>query len=283
MQEEDNTLTLELIEKYIFYLWEQERAENTVKKYSHDIKAFYRWLDGRPVTKPVLMEWKEHLISSYAPASVNSMLAAVNGFLQFTDWKGLSVKPLRIQKSLFCDESKELSEKEYIRLVEAARKEGNERLLLILQTICATGIRVSELKFITAEAVQTGKTKISNKGKQRTVFLPGKLCSLLKRYLQKERRTKGAVFVTRTGKPVDRSNIWRDMKKLCKGAEIEPSKVFPHNLRHLFARTYYAFEKDIARLADILGHSSINTTRIYTMESGKIHARQIDRLGLVIT
>lgn len=283
MQEQDNTLTLELIEKYIFYLREQERAENTVKKYSHDIRSFYRWLDGRLVTKKILVEWKEYLTTSYTPASVNSMLAAINGFLQFMDWKELAVKPLKIQKSLFCDEDKELNEKEYVRLVETARGEGNERLMLILQTICATGIRISELKFITAEAVQTGRTQISSKGKQRTIFLPVKLCSLLKKYLKKEKRTTGAVFVTRTGKLIDRSNIWRDMKKLCKGAEIEPSKVFPHNLRHLFARTYYAIEKDIARLADILGHSSIDTTRIYTMESGKIHARQMDKMGLVIT
>lgn len=238
MQEENYTLTLEVIEKYVFYLWEQERAENTIQKYRHDMKVFYQWLDGRPITKTVLIKWKEHLAAVYAPVSVNSMLASLNGFLQFMDWKELAIKPLKIQKPLFCNEDKELTKKEYVLLVKTARKEGNERLALILQTICATGIRVSELKFITVQAVLAGHAEISNKGKQRRVFLPDKLRNMLKKYLKSIGRKKGAVFVTRTGKPVDRSNIWRDMKKLCEGADVEPSKVFPHNLRHLFARTY---------------------------------------------
>lgn len=198
-------------------------------------------------------------------------------------WNDLIVKPLKIQKSLFRDESRELSYNEYKRLVLAAENAGNRRLSLVVQTICATGIRVSELQFITVEAVRTGRTEIANKGKRRTIFLPDKLRRILTKYMKENGIKEGAVFTTRTGKPLDRSNIWRDMKALCESAGVDSSKVFPHNLRHLFARTYYSIEKDLSRLADILGHSNINTTRIYTMESGVVHARQIERLGLTIT
>lgn len=283
MQDNVNILMPELIEEYITHLWEQERAGNTVLKYRRDLMALCKWLDGRPLEKSTLVGWKEYLVTVYAAASVNSMLAALNGFLHFMGWQEFAVKQLKIQKNLFCDEDRELTREEYIRLVEAAKKAGNERMSFILQTICATGIRVSELKYITAETVRLGRAEISNKGKIRTVFLPGKLCALLKKYLQKDNRTTGAVFVTRTGKPIDRSNIWRDMKKLCESAGVAQEKVFPHNLRHLFARTYYSLEKDISRLADILGHSNIGTTRIYTMESGKNHVRQMERMGLVTT
>lgn len=283
MQTENYKLTQEAIEQYVAYLREQERADNTISKYRHDLDALYKWLDGGTLTKGKMIEWKEHLVAVYAAASVNSMLAAVNGFLDFMDWRELTVKPLKIQKTLFCDEGRELTKDEYVRLVKAAGQDGNERLALILQTICATGIRISELKFITAEAVLTGRAEVSNKGKLRTVFLPDKLCDLLKKNLRKEGRSTGVVFVTRTGKPLDRSNIWRDMKKLCESAGVDPGKVFPHNLRHLFARTYYSLEKDLSRLADILGHSNVTTTRIYTVESGRIHAHQIGRMGLVIT
>ena len=283
MRDKGNTLTRKLIERYATHLREQERARNTVQKYIHDLTALWKWLDGRPLEKAVLIEWKEYLIAAYAAASVNSMLAAVNGFLKFMGWQQMMVKPLKIQKRMFCDEDRELTKEEYGRLVEAAGQEGNERLALVLQAICATGIRVSELKFITVEAVRLGRAEINNKGKLRTVFLPGRLCEQLKRYLRKDKRTQGVIFVTRTGKPLDRSNIWRDMKRLCESAGVDPEKVFPHNLRHLFARTYYSIEKDISRLADILGHSNIDTTRIYTIESGKIHARQVERMGLVIT
>ena len=190
---------------------------------------------------------------------------------------------MKIQKALFCDERRELTRAEYARLVSAAQKVGNERLSLVMQTICATGIRVSELRFITVEAVTTGRAEICNKGKRRTVFLPGRLRRLLRKYLQKQKKTAGAVFTTRTGRPLDRSNIWRDMKALCESADVEPGKVFPLNLRHLFARTYYSLEKDLSRMADILGHSSVNTTRIYTVESGGVHQRQLERMGLIIT
>ena len=211
------------------------------------------------------------------------MLAAANGFLQFCGWAELRIKLLKIQRSVFIDEEKELSRSEYERLVRAAKQNENERLALVLQTICATGIRVSELKFITAEAVRCGRAEINNKGKLRIVFLSGKLCRLLTDYLNRQGRTQGPVFVTRNGKPLDRSNIWRDMKSLCQSAGVDPKKVFPHNLRHLFAQTFYAVDHDLSRLADILGHSNISTTRIYTAECGNIHAQQIERLHLIIT
>lgn len=277
------TLTPELIQRYTDHLREQERSPATLQKYTHDLNALRDFLNGAPLTKTALIDWKTQLIEAHAPATVNSMLAAVNGFLAFMDWRELTVRLLKIQKALFRDEGRELSRSEYARLVQAAEKSENERLALILQTICATGIRVSELKFITAEAVRTGKAEIVNKGKRRPLFLPEKLRRLLRKYLQKQKITAGAVFVTRTGKPVDRSNIWRDMKRLCESAGVEPGKVFPHNLRHLFARTYYSLEKDLSRLADILGHSSVSTTRIYTAESGLVHAQQVERLGLILT
>lgn len=307
MPEKEKRLTQELMEEYIDFLRERERAENTIQKYRRDLTALYRWLEGRVLTKARLMEWKEQLADSYAAISVNSMLAAVHGFLRFAGWQAIAVRPLKIQKNLFCDESRELTKKEYVRLVEAARREGNERLALVLQTLCATGIRVSELSAVTVRSIQTGRAIIHNKGKWRTVFLPAKLCRRLKEYLYREGRAEGyrkdrqekncrrerkgaageageiPVFVTRTGRPLDRSNIWREMKKLCENAGVSPEKVFPHNLRHLFARVYYSIEKDISRLADILGHSNIGTTRIYTMESGRNHARQLERMGLVVT
>lgn len=283
MSKKTYDLTNKAIHRYALYLREQERAPATIQKYVRDLTALWDWLAGRPLTKAVLIEWKEALMASHAPATVNSMLAAVNSFFCFTGWGDITVKLLKIQKALFCDECRELTRAEYARLVSAAQKKGNERLSLIMQTICATGIRVSELRFITAEAVATGRAEVCNKGKRRTIFLPDRLRRLLRKYLQKEKKTAGAVFTTRTGRPLDRSNIWRDMKNLCESAGVEAGKVFPHNLRHLFAKTYYSLEKDLSRLADILGHSSVNTTRIYTVESGGVHQRQLERMGLIIT
>lgn len=273
----------DLIRRYLTHLKEQERAAATLQKYSHDLLALCSFLRTRPLTKAALIDWKQALVGQYTPASVNSMLAVVNGYLRFMGWQELCVKLLKVQKALFLDERRELTRAEYARLVHTAQRQQNERLAMVLQTICATGIRVSELRFITAEAVQAGRVEICSKGKRRMVFLPGRLRQLLKAYLRKQKKTAGAVFTTRTGKPLDRSNIWRDMKALCKSAGVAPEKVFPHNLRHLFARTFYALEKDLGRLADILGHSSVNTTRIYTAESGTAHARQMNRLGLVVT
>ncbi len=277
------TLTYDTISEYSSYLRDEEKSTATIQKYIHDLKSAAEYFNGAELTKPALINWKNTLIGKYAAATVNSILVAVNSFLKYMGWTDLLVKALKIQKAMFRDESREMTHDEYVRLIRAAESTGNHRLSLVVQTICATGIRVSELQFITVEAVRTGRTEIFNKGKHRTVFLPKRLCRMLARYIEETDCSQGAVFVTRAGKPLDRSNIWRDMKKLCETAGVEASKVFPHNLRHLFARTYYSVEKDISRLADILGHSSINTTRIYMMESGNVHASKVERLGLIIT
>ena len=277
--------------------WEGKHQNNSHIPVSDAIVALYqdetaritsvflttKRLDDFGITKHETLTLVLRVPTSHAPATVNSILAAVNGFFRFMGWKDIAVKLLKIQKALFCDERRELTRAEYARLVSAAQKVGNERLSLVMQTICATGTRVSELRFITVEAVTTGRAEICNKAKRRTVFLPGRLRRLLRKYLQKQKKTAGAVFTTRTGRPLDRSNIWRDMKALCESADVEPGKVFPLNVRHLFARTYYSLEKDLSRMADILGHSSVNTTRIYTMESGGVHQRQLERMGLIIT
>ena len=277
--------------------WEGKHQNNSHIPVSDAIVALYqdetaritsaflitKRLDNFSITKHETLTPILWVPASHAPATVNSILAAVNGFFRFMGWKDIAVKLLKIQKALFCDERRELTRAEYARLVSAAQKVGNERLSLVMQTICATGIRVSELRFITVEAVTTGRAELCNKGKRRTVFLPGRLRRLLRKYLQMQKKTAGAVFTTRTGRPLDRSNIWRDMKALCESADVEPGKVFPLNLRHLFARTYYSLEKDLSRMADILGHSSVNTTRIYTVESGGVHQRQLERMGLIIT
>ena len=283
MRTKNHTLTAALIHRYTEHLWEQERSSATIQKYVHDLTALSIFLAGRAMTKGLLLEWKENLIGQYTPASVNTKLAAVNGFLTFCGLNELRLRKLKIQKALFLSEDKELTRAEYVRLVRAAERTENERLALVIQTICATGIRVSELRFITAEAVQMGRAEVSNKGKRRSVFLPDKLRKLLRAYLQKQKITAGAVFLSKNGRPLDRSNIWRDMKALCASAGVEPGKVFPHNLRHLFARTFYSLEKDLSRLADILGHSNVSTTRICTAESGSAHARQVGRLNLVVT
>ena len=283
MSKKRPAVTITMIDRYLTHLREQERSAATLQKYRHDLNELCGYLHNAPLNKSTLIDWKELLISKYAPATVNSMLIAVNGYLRFYGWQGLSVKLLKVQKALFIDESKELTKAEYDRLVQEAQRKNNERLALVIQTICATGIHVSELRFITVESVQNGRVEISSKGKRRMVFLPDKLRQLLRNYVRKQKKTAGVVFTTRTGRPLDRSNIWRDMKGLCERAGVAPEKVFPHSLRHLFARTFYSLERDLSRLADILGHSSIVTTRIYTAESGIIHARQMGRLGLVIT
>lgn len=271
------------IKRYLNYLKEQERSISTLSKYAHDLSAFCDYLQDEVLTKSDLIDWKKSLSEQYAPATANSMLVVINGYLRFMGWATMCVKPIKIQRSLFLDEKRELTKAEYTRLVHAAQRQNNERLALIIQTICATGIRVSELCFITVESVYSGRAEIINKGKRRLVFLPEKLRRLLKAYIRKQKKTAGAVFTTRTGRSLDRSNIWRDMKKLCESADVAPEKVFPHNLRHLFARTFYGVEKDLSRLADILGHSNINTTRIYTAENGSTHAAQMGRLNLIIT
>jgi len=281
--QEVRTITHGVITRYSCFLQENEKSSATVSKYIHNLNLAVAYFDGKDLAKADLIEWKETLVEKYAAATVNSILVALNGFLKYMGWADLAVKPIKIQRSLFRDERRELTANEYKRLIHAAESAGNRRLSLAVQTICATGIRVSELQFITVEAVRIGRTEISNKGKRRTIFLPENLRRILTKYLKEINKREGVVFTTRNGKPLDRSNIWRDMKALCVSAGVEPNKVFPHNLRHLFARTYYCIEKDLSRLADILGHSNINTTRIYTMESGAVHAHQIEQLGLIIT
>ncbi len=270
------------IKKYIEYLEEQERAASTIQKYVRDIISLMKFLKGEVFSKLDLLEWKEKLSASYAPSTVNGMLTSVNSFLDFCGMRECKIKRLKVQRNIFCKKEKELTKAEYIRLCHAAKKQRKERLFLILQTICSTGIRVSELPFITVEAVKNERATVRLKGKIRTVLMPKQLCKMLKTYIKKQHINSGSIFITRGGKPVDRSNIWSEMKKLCKTAGVRSEKVFPHNLRHLFAKTYYSVKKDIVRLADILGHSSIDTTRIYIMESGDVHQRQLQQLGLLM-
>ena len=276
------TITKTLIEKFKQYLIEEEKAGATLEKYLRDVTAFFVWLAGGELDKMTVLRYKEHLIeSAYAPASVNSVLSSLNSFFEYNEWHGLKVKMLKIQKQIFAQRSKELTKAEYERLLVAAKEKKNERLYFLMQTICSSGIRVSELSSITIEAVKNHKANINCKGKMRIVILPKDLCKMLTEYAKRQKITSGPVFITKTGKPLDRSAIWKMMKALCESAGVDREKVFPHNLRHLFARTYYSIQKDIVRLADILGHSSVNTTRIYTMETGDVHRRQIQKLGLL--
>ncbi len=274
-------ITQKLIEDCKKFLISEEKSEATVAKYIRDICAFSEWLCGRNVDKTAVLEYKAYLMENYKPASVNSVLSSLNNFFTYNEWYDCKVKSLKIQKQIFASKEKELTKAEYERLLDAAKSKKNERLYLLMQTICSTGIRVSELRFVTVAAVNTGVANINCKGKLRQVFLPKALCKVLIKYIREQKITSGSVFISRTGKPLDRSNIWSDMKKLCESAGVSKDKVFPHNLRHLFARTYYSLQKDIVRLADILGHSSVNTTRIYTMETGEVHKRQIEKLGLL--
>lgn len=278
-----HTLTQTSIQQYIDSLKSKERSTSTISQYTHALQLLLCCAANRPLDKPLLIAWKNQLMQHYAPTTVNALLAAVNGYLKHHQRRDLLIQPLKIQRPHFSDEHKELTRTEYQRLVQTAEHTSQHRLALILQTIAATGIRVSELRFITADAVRSGRAHVHNKGKHRLVLLPTKLCTLLKCYLRQQKKSAGPVFTTRTGRPIDRSNIWRAMKALCGQARVAPEKVFPHNLRHLFARTFYAAEKDLLRLADLLGHASINTTRIYTLESGAEHLRQLDRMHMVIT
>lgn len=274
-------ITQEMMENYKIFLINEEKAQATISKYLHDIADFQIWLVNQDLSKTTVLAYKAYLCDHYAPTSVNAALSSLNSFFNFMEWFDLRVKNLKIQKQIFASTDKELTKAEYDRLLKAAKQKKNERLYFLMQTICSTGIRVSEVQYITVEAVKRGIAEIHCKGKHRQVFLPKQLCQILKQYIKEQKRKSGAVFVTKNGNPLDRSNIWSDMKKLCKAANVSEKKVFPHNLRHLFARTFYSLQKDIVRLADVLGHISINTTRIYTMETGEIHRRQIQKLGLL--
>ena len=277
----NSIITAEQIDAYCLSLLADERSAGTISKYRRDLTAFARWLDGRAVTKETAAGWKSHLSQQgYAPRTVNSMLASLNGFCRFAGLP-IKLKFLSIQRQIFRDSAKELTKEEYDRLLAAAREGGQERLALIMETLCATGIRVSELRYITVEAAEAGRATVSLKGKIRTILLSTKLCRKLVKYARKQKTASGEIFLTKSGKPISRRQVWYELKRLCKAAGVEPTKVFPHNLRHLFATTFYKTCKDIARLADVLGHSSIDTTRIYLTVSGAEQQRQLDRLGLV--
>lgn len=263
------------------YLIEEEKSSATQEKYMRDVMAFSKWLSGKDVDKRAVLMYKEYLTENYAPASVNSVLSSLNSFFDYFKMYSVKVKMLKIQKQIFAERDKELTKAEYERLLDAAKKRKNTKLYYLMQTICSSGIRVSELSSITVEAVKKGQATIKCKGKMRVILLPNELCRMLLKFSKEENIDKGAVFVTKSGKPLDRSTIWRMMKSLCKDANVSREKVFPHNLRHLFARTFYTIQKDIVRLADILGHSSVNTTRIYTMETGEIHRNKLQKLGLL--
>lgn len=271
----------DLMKRYRNHLIEEEKAYATVEKYLRDVAAFFEWAGERELDKSLVLEYKGVLLNSLAPASVNSALSALNSFFVYNEWYDLKVKTLRMQRQIFANSDRELTKTEYMRLLSAAKRKGNERLCFLMQTICSTGIRVSELKYITCESIKKGSATINLKGKMRVVMLPDDLCRVLARYAKKQRIESGSIFISKNGKPLDRSNIWKLMKKLCEEAGVSRNKVFPHNLRHLFARTFYSVSKDIVRLADVLGHTSVNTTRIYTMETGAVHRRQIQRLGLL--
>ena len=279
---QDYTITGEQLQAFRQRLVWEEKSPATIEKYLRDAAAFTAWLDGRAASKAAAGAWKAALLEAkLAPATINIKLAAVNRFLVFLGWPAFRVKPLRIQRRLFRDDSRELTRPEYLRLLETARTQGRERLALLLETICGTGIRVSEVRYLTVEAAQRGRTEISLKGKIRTILLPGKLCRKLLKYARKHKTVSGEIFLTRNGTSLSRRQIWTELKRLCKSAGVESAKVFPHNLRHLFATIFYRACKDIVRLADVLGHSSIETTRIYLVTSGAEHARQLERLGLV--
>lgn len=276
-------LTEKIIGDFSCCLKSEEKSENTIGKYLRDVRAFAEYLGGAEVTKEAVIAYKSKLLAeSYVVRSVNSMLASLNSLFAFLGWTDCRVKSIKLQRQIYCPEEKELTKAEYMRLVNAAKQKGNERLNLILQTICGTGIRVSELQYITVEAVKCGEAVVSLKGKTRSVFIVKELQKKLLRYAAEQGISSGTIFITRTGRPMSRTNIWREMKGLCEQAGVNPQKVFPHNLRHLFARTFYGIEKDIAKLADILGHSSINTTRIYIISTGNEHRRRMEHMRLIL-
>ena len=277
-----NYITKEMLQQFKEYLKNEERECSTIAKYLHDIQTLASWLQGRNVTKENLTAYKEHLIKKrYNPKTINGILSAINKFLTFIGCQDMKVKYLRIQRQLFRNSNKELTQAEYLKLLNKAQELGKDRLSLIMQTICATGIRVSEVKYITLEAVKSCKAEISLKGKIRTILLTGKLCKKLLRYAKGQKISSGEVFLTRSGRGLGRKQIWAEMKALCKKAGVAVGKVFPHNLRHLFARTFYKVCKDVARLADVLGHSSIETTRIYLISTGAEHLQTLNKLNLI--
>ena len=270
------------IAQYGIYLREQERSAATIEKYTRALERFYAWLPAeKTVDKLRMVAYKEVLEKNYAPAGANAEIAAINGFCRHMEWPDCIIKPLRIQRQIFASPEKELSREEYLALVNAAERKNDNRLALLLQLMASTGIRVSEIPYVTVEALERGRVQIHLKGKIRTILLPGKLCQKLRKYQKAQHITAGPLFLARTGRIMDRREIWAQMKRLCAEAGVPAGRVFPHNLRHLFARAFYKVQRDIAKLADVLGHSSIETTRIYLLSSGQEHRQLLDRLRLV--
>ena len=278
----ERKLSASILADYDRWLRQEERADATREKYLRSIRTFAAWLGGAAVTKDVVTEWKAHLVQQrQAPSTINTALAALNGLFRFLGWEDCRAKFLKVQRRIFRAPERELTRAEYASLLAAAQSSGDTRLALLMESICATGIRVSEVKYLTVEAAQCGRAEVALKGKIRTILLPAKLCRKLLKYAKKQKIARGEIFITTGGKGMDRRQIWSAMKRLCRKAGVAPSKVFPHNLRHLFATAYYRVYRDIVKLADMLGHSSIETTRIYLVESGAEHQRQLDRLGLI--
>ena len=275
------TITSQLQQAFLSHLLLEEKSNDTISKYAHDLQVFASYLNGGEATKEIVLSYKAMLAKKYAVTSANSMIAALNSFFRYCGWSDLVVKQFRIQREVFCPEERELSKEEYWRLVKAAEEKKDSRLSLILQTICGTGIRIGELAYITVEAVCKGEVRVNCKGKTRRIFIVSKLQKKLLKYAKAHSIKSGALFITKSGKSINRSVVWRAMKALCAAARVSHTKVFPHNLRHLFARVFYSLEKDIVALADILGHASINTTRIYTVSTGEEHKRKMTLLHLI--
>lgn len=274
---------MEQIQAFQDHLVLDEKSSATVEKYVRDAHAFFVFAEGREITKKLVISYKNSLVEQgYAPRSINSMLASINSLLRFFGWQDCTVRSMKLQKQIYCPAEKALTKAEYMRLLDAAKQSRQERLYFVLQAVCGTGIRISELKYFTVESVRQGDISVSCKNKTRHILIPKKLRRLLLQFAKDSGIACGVIFRTKSGKPLDRSNVWAEMKKLCGAARVDPQKVFPHNLRKLFARTFYRAEKDIARLADILGHASVNTTRIYIIETGSEHRKRIERLGLVV-
>ena len=276
-------ITRAAVDRFVERLRAAERSPGTVEKYARDVRELAVWLGGRPVTRELAAAWRDALLEEgRAPATVNSKVAAVNQFFAVQGWEACRIKALKIQRRLFRDDRRELTREEYERLLSAAWDQGRERLALLLEAICATGIRVSEVRYITVEAARSGRAEIALKGKLRTILLPGKLCRKLKKYARAQKTASGEIFLTRSGKSLSRRQIWGEMMSLCRRAGVAPSKVFPHNLRHLFARTFYRVCRDIVKLADVLGHSSVETTRVYLISTGAEHAKVLARMHLLL-
>lgn len=271
------------LEEFEKHLRERERSRGTIEKYVRDVRAFAAWSAGRKeITRETASEWKKHLLQSgYQPVTVNSMVAALNSFFRFMGWEDCRISFLRVQKQNFRREERDMTKEDYMKLLETARIKGKDRLTLLMEAICSTGIRVSEVKYLTVEAAKEGKATVDLKGKIRTILIPGKLSRKLLKYARKQKISAGEIFLTAKGKPLSRKQIWAEMKKLCAAAGVEPTKVFPHNLRHLFAKTFYKVCRDLSRLADILGHSSVDTTRIYLTATENEQTKILNQLRLI--